>query len=659
MLQTLRDKTSGLIGTAILAVLIVPFALFGLDQYMVQRVDNAVAQVEAPPAWWRSAPSYWPVSMMWQREDVTAEEFRARLEQVRQEQRAQQGEAFDVREFESVDNKRLILDSLIDQKVQALASRNAGVVVTDDMVRKTIEEIPAFQVEGRFDPSRYQLALASQVPPQTPRGFQQLVRESLEQSLLSAGVSSSSFVTPAEMDRLVRLLGETRDVSLLMLPAPAVDTAAVTSQEIQAWYRAHPAEYRAPESVKIEYVELDASAMPPPPPADEAALRQRYEQEQGRFVAQEERLASHILVRVDEGADATAQQAAQERAAQLATQARAAGADFAALAATRSDDAGSKGAGGDLGWISKGMMPGEFETALFQLQPGQVSDPVKTDFGWHVIQLREVKSGSQEPFEEARQALAVEQAEADRERAFNEFSSRLVDQVYKNPSSLAPAAREMSLAVQTLGPASRENSEGIFSNPAVKRAAFSEALIQDGTASDLIEIEPGRSVMIRVVEHAPERARPLAEVREQVIAGVRADRTAKVAAERSAALLARLREGQTLAELAQAEDLPAPEVMPEVPRGAPLPEPAVTETIFAAPKPEEGKVVAGSAVLSDGRAVLFTVDQVNPGSATTIDPQQRAMLQQQMSQVKGADDLRALNAALRQRMEITVNESNF
>lgn len=659
MLQTLRDKTSGIIGTAILAVLIVPFALFGLDQYMVQRVDNAVAQVEAPPAWWPGAPSFWPVSMLWQRQDVTSEEFRASLEQVRQEQRAQQGEAFDVREFESVDNKRLILDSLIDQKVQALAAGNAGVVVSDGMVRKTIEQIPAFQVDGRFDADRYQLALASQVPAQTPREFQRLVREGLEQSLLPAGVSSSSFVTPAEMDRLVRLLGETRDVGLLMVPAPAANTAAVSAEEIQAWYRDHASDYRAPEAVSIEYVLLDAGAMPAPAPADEAALRQRFEQEQGRFAAQEERLASHILVRVEEGADEAAQEAARQQAEQLAAQARATGADFAALARASSDDAGSKAAGGDLGWISQGMMPGEFETALFQLQPGQVSEPVKTDFGWHVIQLREVKSGSQESFEEARETLAAEQAEADRERAFNEFSSRLVDQVYKNPSSLAPAAREMGLPVQTLGPVTRDSGEGIMSNPAVKRAAFSEALIQDGTVSDLIELEPGRSVMIRVVEHAPERATPLAEVRDEVIAAVRADRAAKAAAERNEALVARVLKGETLAALAEAEGLEAPETVPGVPRGAPLPEPAVTQAIFAAGKPGDGKIVAGSALLSDGRSVLFTVDAVNPGSAATINPEQRQALQAQMAQVKGADDVRALNDELRQRMQVTINEANF
>ncbi|MFP7723803.1 SurA N-terminal domain-containing protein, partial [Lysobacter sp. A3-1-A15] len=295
MLLKIREKTTGLIGTAILVILIVPFALFGLDQYMVQGTDNSVAQVEAPPAWWTSAPSWWPVSMFWEREEVTVTEYRNRLEQVRQEQRAQQGEAFDARGFESADNKRLILEGLIDQKVQALAARNGEVAVSDAMVRDAIQEIPGFQVDGRFDADRYQLTLASQVPAQSPRQFEQFVRENLLQTLAGTGVAGSSFVTASEMDRLARLMGETRDVSALMLPEPDVADAAVGGAEIQAWYDSHTEDYRAPESVTLEYVELDASAMPAPPAADEAVLRERFEQRQARSAAQEERLASHIL----------------------------------------------------------------------------------------------------------------------------------------------------------------------------------------------------------------------------------------------------------------------------------------------------------------------------------------------------------------------------
>ncbi|MFC3551204.1 peptidyl-prolyl cis-trans isomerase [Lysobacter cavernae] len=663
MLQKLRDKTSGWIATVILGLLIIPFAFVGIEQYLGQRTDTSVAKIDVPPSWWSSAPSWWPVSVFWQHEQIGVDEFRNRFEQERQRQRAEQGEAFDSRAFESVENKRAILDSLIDARVQQLKASHDGLIVSDALLQQTIQEIPGFQVDGKFNYDRYRLALASQVPPQSERQFEQSVRESLQQSLLAMGVGTSNFVTAGEMERLIKLMGETRDVNLLMLLPPVADTAPVDAAEIQKWYDGHVAEYRAPETVSLEYVEINSATLPTPAPADEATLRQRYEQEKNRFVEQEQRLASHILVRVDEGANAAAQKAAEQKAAQLATQAKAAGADFAALATANSDDSGSKAAAGDLGWVSKGMMVGSFENALFAMKAGEVSAPIKTDFGWHVIQLREVKAGAQETFEQAREALAREQAESDRERSASEFSSKLVDLTLKNPSSLAPAARAMNIPLQKLGPITRDaaktGAQGIAANPAVLRAAFSDNLIQDGTVSDPIEISPGHSVLVRVTAHTPERAQPLAQVRDRIIAEIRADRASQAAQKEADALLARLTAGETLDAVAASKQLPPPQAMPGVPRGMPLPEASVSEAIFAAQAPAAGKLSPGQAVLSDGRAVLFTVSKVTPGDAATIPPQQREMLQQQVAQIGGADDVKVLVAALRKRVKVTVVERNL
>jgi peptidyl-prolyl cis-trans isomerase D len=661
MLQKLRDKTTGWIAMTILGILIVPFALFGLEQYKVQGSSSTVATIKAPPTWWSSAPSFWPASVFWRHEEIGTEEFRNRFEQVRQQQRAEQGDAFDARAFEDVANKRAVLEWLIDQRVQSMAAEAAGVAVSDAMVRDEIQRIPAFQVDGRFDPQRYQLALASQVPPQTPSQFDRAVRESLEQGLVMNAIASSNFITAPEMDRLIKLMGEQRDVTLMILPslADAGTGAPVAQADIQAWYDAHLDDYRAPESVSIEYISLDANTMPAPPPADEETLRQRYDQEREKFADQEQRLASHILVEVDENADAATREAAEAKARGLAVKARAEGADFAALAEAESDDTGSKAAGGDLGWVGKDTMPAPLESALFAMQPGQISDPVKTEFGWHVLKLREIKAGEQESFEQVRDALVREQAEADRERVFNDLSSRVVDAVLQNPGSLTPAAAAANLTVQKLGPFNAQSNEGIAASPALKRAAFSEVLIQDATVSDPIEISPGHNVWIRVVDHTPEQAQPLSQVSDQVVAAIRAQRLQKAASERAAALLARVTGGETLAALAEKESLPAPETLPGVPRGAPLIAPGVSDAIFATHMSADGKPVAGDRVLDDGRIVLFTVDKVVPGDIDRFPPEQRQMLQQQLAQAAGIDDVQALLATLRKTMKIKVIEQNL
>lgn len=658
MLQAIREKTSGWIAAVILGFLALLLIPFGINQYDVQRTDDFAARVEAPPAWWPSAPSWWPVSALWNREDVTSDEFRSAFERARQQQRAQQGEAFDAKEFESVENKLRILDQLVDLRVQKLAARAAGVAVNDALVKKEIMGIPAFQVDGKFNYDRYRLALSSQIPPQTEPQFERLVRQGLEESLVNAAIGESSFYTASETDRLLKLMYETRDASVLLLPPQAADTAPVSDAEIKNWYDTHLASYRAPETVSLEYVELNAADLPVATP-DEAALRTRYEQEKKQFVEQEQRLASHILIQVDEKADAAAQKAAEAKAKQVHAQATAPGADFAALAGANSDDPGSKANGGDLGWNAKGVMVPEFDKVLFALKPGETSAPVKTSFGWHIIQLREVKGAQQQDFELVREQLLREESEAVRERAFNDLSGKLVDLVLKNPSSLGPAARELNLQVRTLGPVARISNEGILASAPVKRQAFDETRIQDGTVSDPIEIAPNHSVLLRVTAHTPERAQPLAQVRDQVIAAVRADRASKAAAKEADALLARMAAGETLAQVAASRNLPPPNVIPGVQRGMPVPDPAVSEAIFAAAVPAAGKVTPGKSVLPGGTVVLFTVEKVTPGDIAAMPAAQRDQMRGQLARIAAEEELQGLVQFLRKGMKVKIAEQNL
>jgi len=661
MLQKLRDKTSGWFATVVLGVLVVPFAFFGMEQYLFQNNDTSAAKIEAPPAWWPSAPSHWPVTMLWQREVIGADEFRSQFEQARQQQRAQQGDAFDAAAFESIDNKRKILDSMIDQRVLRMAADRSGIAVGDAQVREQIQNIPAFQVDGKFNAQQYQALLQSQLPPRTPRQFQEEVRESLKQSLVPSEVADSSFLTDAELDRLLRLTGETRDVSFVALPAPAQDVAPVADAEIKRWYDAHAASYRAPETVTLEYIDLDASRLEVPPPTEDA-LRQRFQQQQAHAAAADQRLASHILVKVDANASDAAWKAAEAKAKQIAAQARQPGADFAALARADSQDEGSKAGGGDLGWIEKGAMPKPFEDALFAMQAGQVSEPVRTEFGWHVIQLREIKTGTQATFEHVRDQLAREQAEADRERAYNDLTGKVVDEVLRNPTTLASAAKLAGQAVQQLGPIARnakpDAKAGLAGNPAVLRQAFKESLVQDGTVSDPIEVGPDHSIVVRVLQHSPERGLKLEEVRDRVIAAIHADREAKASQALAASIVAEVNAGKSLHDLAAARGLVAATV-PGVPRGAPVPDIKVADAMFAAPAPAAGKVSAGQARMGDGRFVVFTVGRVTPGDPSQATPQERIALRQQIAEAAGYGEATSLVKDLRRKMKITVSESRL
>ena len=658
MLQTLREKMSGWIAIVIVALLAIPFAFFGMEQYLFQSGGNFAAKVESPPSWWRSAPDWWLVrKLAWKSEEVSPDDFRRAFENERQRRRQAEGEQFDARGFESPESKREVLEALVDQKVLQLAAVRDGMAVGDDAVREEIQQIPGFLVDGKFDAQRYQLALQAQ--GLSPQGFQELVREGLQQALLREQLAQSAFITPTEATRMMRLLAETRDVSFALLPAPAADTGAVTAKEIQDWFDAHRSELRAPERVTLEYVDIDGSALPPPAAPDDASLQRRYEQEKARFVEPEQRLVSHILVPVAADADAAAQKAAEDKATQIAQQARAAGADFAALAKANPGDPGSAANGGELGWIRRdGSMVKPFEDAVFAAQAGSISDPVKSEFGWHVIQVREVKAGQQVPFESVREALAQEQAQADRERVFNDLVSGMIDEVNKNPTELAPAAKHANLAVQTAGPLARGEGEGVVAMPAFQRAAFSEGLMQDGTVSDPIEIGPNRNVLIRVSAHEPERALTIGEARDRIIAAVRKERAAARVEADAAAIVEQLGKGGSLQTIAAGRSLVAQDI-PGLPRGAPVPDRAASEAYFAAPVPAEGKGSPGKVALADGSVLVFNVTKVTPGNPDDASGEERSMVQQQLAALAGREDADTLLRTLRQQMKVTVVESNL
>lgn len=659
MLQALREKTSGWIAIAIVAVLAVPFAFFGMEQYLFQNNADYAAKVESPPKWWQSAPDWWLVrKFAWTSTEVSADEFRQAFDATREQRREQEGEAFDARAFETMESKREVLEQLIDRAVLGVAADRAKIVVGDAQVQEIIRSIPAFQVEGRFDPQRYQMALQSSRTPQTPRDFQESLRVDLQRALVPQAIAETAFVTNGESARLMRLLGERRDVSFVVVPPPAIDAAPVSDADQQAWYTSNAARYREPEKVALEYIELRSNEVAADTPVDEAEARAHFEQVKSRFATAERRLASHILVEVPAGADEAAQQAAQKKAADIAAKAQAPGADFAALARENSDDPGSKDGGGDLGWVEKGMMAGPFEDALFGMQAGAVSAPVRTDFGWHVLQLREVDAGKPVAFEDVRADMEKEVREGDGSRAYNEQVGRVVDEINKNPMSLEPAAAAGGVQIETIAPFARGAGSGIAANNAVVQAAFSEALTQDGTVSDPIEIAPNHTVFIRVTSHTPERAQPLEQVRERVIAEVRADRARKQAEAAADAMVAELAGGKTLQALAGERSLQAEDV-PGIPRGAPVPDATVNQAYFRAAPPTADKPTPGKVMMNDGSAVVFAVTKVEPGNPDEAPEQERAMLRQQLGSLLGNEDAEVLQRSLRRTMKITVNEARL
>ena len=520
MLQAIREKTSGWFATIILGLIIVTMAFFGIESYMTRSVDDYVARVEGPRKFYGLLGG--------QLRDIEVRDFAERFDRVRQAERREKGKDFDALAFESKANKRKVLDQLIDEALLALAAEKGGVVAGKAAVQQRILDEPGFHgADGKFDPNQYRLVLQSM--NLTAQRYEELVRDEVVNSLLPQEIAATEFAGDAEIDAFLKLSRQTRDVRFLEIPPPEAAPAPPTDAEVKAWYDTHAAQYRSPEMVAVEYVEVDASAMPVANAPTEAQLRATYEKNQAKAGTADQRMGSHILVSLPEKSTPAQQAAALAKAQDIAARARAPGADFAALAKQYSDDVGSKDSGGDLGPVDKGVFGDDFDKAFFALQPGQVSDPVKLPDGYHVILYRELVAGSAKPFEEMRAELEAQAMQEERERAFNDLTGKLVDKVYDDPNQLVPAAQELKLPVARTGFFSRAGGEGIAALEPVRKAAFADAQKTDRQVSDLIEIEPNHVVVLHVTDVKAAAPIPLASIRPRVAMDFEADRAAKAA----------------------------------------------------------------------------------------------------------------------------------
>ncbi|MFC4727025.1 SurA N-terminal domain-containing protein [Coralloluteibacterium thermophilus] len=653
MLQKLREKTTGWIAVVIIGLLAIPFVFVGVERYAADDMGTHVARIESPPTWWPSAPHAWPVRMLWDRHEITQQQFQERFQLYRQQVREQLGEQFDARDFDTPETRRQMVDRLVDEELLRLEALRGGMQATDVMVFEQIASEPAFQVDGQFDRERYRMTLLG--AGLTPLGYQQSVRNDLQVRLLPTEITESTVVADAEVREFLRLSGQTRDLRWLEVPA-AEDVAEPDAATLEAFHRDHAAAYRQPEQVALEYVEITPEMLPEVGEPSEAALRRLYEEQSNRFTQADQRLASHILVAVAPDADEAAVQAARERAEDIAAQARAEGADFAALAREASEDLGSRAAGGDLGWLEPGVADGAFEQALYTLEPGEVSDPVRTGEGWHVIQLREVRGGQRQSFESVRETLASEYVRTTRERAYSELSGRLIDRVYQDPTALAPAAEELELPLRTTAPFARGEGEGIAAHPEVQRAAFSEAGLR-GEVSDAIELGANHLVLVRVREHRPAEPLPLESIRERVVADYLREQRAEAARVRAEALLARVRAGETLDALAEAETL-ALRSAAGVVRNAQAPAPELVAEAFRLPHPQDGVPAYGIARVGENYVVL-AVDAVAEGDTALLTGPLHGMMRNQLAQLYASVEMRDYIDALRRQYRITVMEDRL
>ena len=632
MLQAMRNKMHGWPSIVLLGVCVFAMSFFGIETYFMSHADSFVAKVG--------------------KREISQNDYQTRMNQLRQQMSTEQGDHFDASIFDKPETKQRIVDGLIDQQLLLQANGDWGMRVADQAVRDYIAQIPAFQVNNQFDATSYRAWLASQ--RKTPEMFEDDIRSSLATQLLPEAINDSTIASNEQVDRFLSLLTQRRDLRYFLLPKPNLTDNQVSDAQIETYYKAHQADYMNPEQVSVKYIEVDGASLKLDTTPSDDDLKKRYEDEKQRFVQPEQRLVSHILINVPANATPDQQKAALAKAEKIAAEANPG--DFARLAEQDSEDLGSKRQGGDLGWLEKGVTNPAFDAALFALQKNQISKPILSPDGYHIIWLRDVRSGESKPFAEVRDQLIKEASTADRDRKYNEVAGKMSDSTYQNPTSLEPAAQALNLPIKDTALFSRKGGEGVAANPKVIAAAFSDDVLVQGNNSGLIDLGNDHSLVIHIDKHVAAAARPLAEVRADVQQKILDERIAAAEKKLSDDALARLDKGEAMPAVATAMGAQLKSVNEATRQGTDVPAPLLTQA-FLLPHPAAGKSQYAAVDMKDGSYALLAVDKVQDGDLSKVPPEQRDSLRQQMAQAYGAEATRELLELLRANTKIKINKN--
>ncbi|MBS0514725.1 MAG: SurA N-terminal domain-containing protein [Proteobacteria bacterium] len=636
MLQSLHDRFSGIAAKILLGVVVIVFGgFFGIEQYMNPKSDTFVAKVNG--------------------KEIGQDQFREAYNRFRSQAQQAYGAQFDAAAFDTPERKRQVLDQLINEQLLNQANEKLGVMVPVAQVRDAIQNIPAFQTDGKFDRKLYNLRV--QAAGMTERSFEDGVIKDLATRQLPAGLSQISIVTSAEVEAFLKLRDQTRDFGYVKLEKPAADAIKVADADIEKYYKDHAAEFMTPEKISLAYVELDAEKMKSEVTPDEATLKQRYEEQKAKFTAPEQRQASHILVKVDRNANAEAQKAALEKAKAIEAEIKA-GKDFAVLAKEKSDDLGSRAQGGDLGWLEKGLTDPAFETALWAMKKGDVSAPVLSPEGYHVIELRDVREGKVKPFEEVKAELAKQYMETENERRYSDLAGKLVDALGNDPS-LANAAKQFNLPLQKTALFTRAGGEGIAANPAVIKAAFAPGVLVEGNTSDAITLAPNHVVFVHLDQHEMPAQKPLEQVREEIRGRLVSERLARQAKEQADTLYARLQKGEALEQIAAVAKAKV-EQEKDIGRNAANLDGRLVAEVFKLARPASAdKPTTAEVALANDAYALVALTAVKDADPSKLDAKSKEAARNQLAQGYSSEAVRGFLETLRKSADVKVAEERL
>lgn len=615
MLTKIREKSQGAFAWGILIIICVPFALWGINNY----IDNGR---EAPVA------------------SVGDKDFYQRDVNKAYEQYSQnlRGLGIDEQTLKAQALEKLIKDEVLLQYVHA-----EGLTATDENIREFIKSLDYFKTDGKFDDSKYKSLLATQRI--SSNEFVNRVKNALVMEQFQHSIVDSSFATQYDVESYFKIQNQQRDIAYVSV-LPQTSTEQPKEEEIAAYYQQHQNIYQTPEQVSIEYVELSLPEIAKKIEVSDEKLKAFYEEQKDQFSTPERRKISHILFTVnDKTSDKAALEKAQKAKQELANK------DFAALAAEQSDDKVTAKTGGDLGLFNAGVMEKAFEDAASSLKQGEVSNPVKSAFGYHLIKVTELLPGETKPYDSVKNEVTKAYQKAQAENRFFDAGEKLSEMSFQNPDNLQAAADALGLTIKKSALFTKDKGEGIAADNKIRGTAFSEEVLQ-GNNSSPIEQGTETLVVLRLLEHKAAAARELSTVKQEIAAVLLSDKAKQQAVEKAQQIKARLQAGETLQTLAGENKLEVKTHQGLTRRKADLPEP-LRVAIFKAAKPMAGKPSIFIASLPSGEQIVVSLSKVTEGVMSDEDKKQLELAKKNIGNAFGEAEFNAVLSSLQANADIS------
>ena len=612
MLEAIRERAQGWIAKVILGLLVVPFALWGIDSYFSRGgKEPPVAEIDDG--------------------HITQREFTKALKD--------QEEALGGKVEEKALRKQ-VMDQLVNTRVLYQAAIRGGFTVLDPQIQAVLGGVEIFQENGKFSEARLDAWLRNR---SMSRGeLLDMIGQDLLLKQVQIGYGEGALAAKPVAQRLASLLGQQREVNEAVFDAKSFGSVVkVDDKAIDQEYRAHQSEYATPAQVRVQYLVLSQSTLENDIQVSDEQARKYFDEHPSQNQEPEQRRAAHILIKVEQGADAKTREAAKLKAEQLLAEVRKAPAKFADFARQNSQDPVSGAQGGDLGAFTRDMMEKPFADAVWGMKPGEIRGPVESQFGYHIIRLDAVMPGAKMGFEVVKGDIVRELKQQEAQKRFVDLAERFSNMVYVQSESLEPAAKEFGLKIQESGWISKEHAEpALLANVRLLDALFSEDSLSKHMNSEATEVAPNTLVSARVVEHRPAGVRPLADVAGEIRARLAAQAARNLAIDAGKKALESARAGKEPAGLS------APMT---VSRMQPLTlQAASIKAIFRA---DTAKLPAYVGVESDDGYKLYRIDRV---TANEPAPDMANKIRADLGKIMAQEEMRAYMESLKAKAKIKI-----